>query len=167
MTKSEHQRFFLNANSPVPFCHKYFCQRNDGDQRGGRQCGAVEPWPRCRWLWTQPCHAGGQGFELTVSSRKLWPLTSCHLVFTLGLLTSRVESLDCKPGSLERQPVCVKLLWVSRFACFTVWVNPFQANGMAHDNNNQEAKRLKMEQSQPSKIKPSKVIHIRWGDGWN
>merc|ERR1719411_257440 len=36
-----------------------------------------------------------------------------------------------------------------------------QANGMAHDNNNQEAKRLKMEQSQPSKIKPSKVIHIR------
>ena len=32
---------------------------------------------------------------------------------------------------------------------------------MAHDNNNQEAKRLKMEQSQPSKIKPSKVIHIR------
>ena len=36
-----------------------------------------------------------------------------------------------------------------------------QANGMPHDNNNQEAKRLKMEQSQPSKIKPSKVIHIR------
>jgi len=36
-----------------------------------------------------------------------------------------------------------------------------QANGMTHDNNNQEAKRLKMEQSQPSKIKPSKVIHIR------
>ena len=37
-----------------------------------------------------------------------------------------------------------------------------QANGMTHDNNNQEAKRLKMEQSQPSKIKPSKVIHIRY-----
>ena len=33
---------------------------------------------------------------------------------------------------------------------------------MTHDNNNQEAKRLKMEQSQPSKIKPSKVIHIRY-----
>jgi len=36
-----------------------------------------------------------------------------------------------------------------------------QANGMSHDNNNQEAKRLKMEQNQSSKIKPSKVIHIR------
>jgi len=44
---------------------------------------------------------------------------------------------------------------------FALGHTQLQANGMPHDNNNQEAKRLKMEQGQPSKIKPSKVIHIR------
>ena len=60
-----------------------FSQRNDGDQRGGRQCGAVEPWPWCWWLWTQPCYAGGQCFQLTVfnnMAKALLPLTSSNLV---------------------------------------------------------------------------------------